>query len=270
VYYLGHQRRWGTLKRFVGRFGTAWQLLPAALVAVALAGCSSGPEVNPESASIATSGSTQVQIPATAAASTTSPMVEYESSDGPFPTMCSEISGKLIADAAGVGEFGAAVFVDTPDAVSNADSSVCTWRFEDPNARTQLGLEPPSSRTDYDVEVETNKYAGLDFPVDDAQPDVLWTDADPEILIHTFVEAHKRTDSGTEVPRVVPDTKFPTARYGSDVVTAVTGDLWTRITFCECSSAVCGQAAVSVAAAITPRVAAAITPRVMADSPSSR
>jgi hypothetical protein len=250
------------LERSVGMFATARHLLPATLVAVALAGCSSGPGVNPDTSSIATSDSVQVPLPATAAAPTTSPSVEYVSSDGPFPTLCSDIFGELIANAAGVGEFGAAVFVDTPDAASNAESSVCAWRFEDPDARTQLGLEPPSSRTDYDVEVETNKYAGLDFQVDDAQPDVRWTDADAEILIRSFVEAHERLDRGTEVPRIVPDSRYPTARHGSDVVTAVTGDLWTRITFCECFSAVCGQAAVSIAAAITPRV--------MADSPSSR
>jgi peptidoglycan/LPS O-acetylase OafA/YrhL len=40
-----------------------------------------------------------------------------------------EISGELIADAVGVAKFGPAVIIDTPYVRSNADSSLCVWRF---------------------------------------------------------------------------------------------------------------------------------------------
>jgi hypothetical protein len=117
-----------------------------------------------------------------------------------------------------------------------------------------LALDPPSSPTDYDVEIQTNTFSGRSYQVANAQPSAKWTDRDGEWLIKSFVGAHNMKYRGPAIAKVVAGAAVPTAQDGSIVVSATSKSVWNKTTIYGCPAKDCTEAAVRLAAAVVPIV----------------
>lgn len=93
-----------------------------------------------------------------------------------------------------------------------------------------MALDPPSSPTDYDVEIQTNTFSGWSYQVANAQPSAKWTDRDGEWLIKSFVGAHNMKYRGPAIAKVVAGAAVPTAQDGSIVVSATSKSVWNKTT----------------------------------------